>query len=152
MFWLETTRFDPVIVTVVPPAIGPELGTMAEIVGAVPDPLVNVKAFVIVCAPSPLLMTTSAAPADAFGACNCSSVSVSLEIDAEAPAKVTVVEPEAASRFSPVMVTAVPLEPLFGEMPVTIANPPMNSSLFGEPGPVLEIASEVASATSAVST
>ena len=96
-------RFAPVIVTVVPPRVDPELGATDAIVGI---GATNVNPAVDVAEPPDVVTTTSTAPAACAGvvAVTCVAEPTVNEV-AAVPPKVTDV---VLLRFVPVIVTAVP--------------------------------------------
>jgi hypothetical protein len=111
------TKFEPVTVIPVPPAVGPMLGDTCVTVGgaryvnALPsDPV------------PPLVVTaTVAAPAEPAGVTAVSDVAeVTLTLEAAAPPTVTVVAP--TTKFVPATVTAVPPDvgPTLGDTTVTL--------------------------------
>jgi hypothetical protein len=109
-------NFVPVIVTPVPPPAGPPFGETVVTVGATTyvNPLVRLA----LC---PVTVTvTVAAPALPAGVVAVIVVLfTTTTLDAAAPPTVTVAP---ATKFVPVIVTAAPpaVEPLFGDIPVTV--------------------------------
>ena len=95
-------RFVPVIVTAVPPAVGPPAGEMPVIVGTP----TKVKPFVLVAEPPRVVNTTFTAPAAFAGVTTVTDVALTFVSDVPAvPPNVTLLVPE---RFVPVMVSVVP--------------------------------------------
>jgi hypothetical protein len=113
------TKFVPVMVTAVPPAVGPLLGLTLVTVGAVGDVYVNPLVNVPVCV-SGLVTTTFTAPAACAGvvAVICVPLTTTTFV-APVPPNVTVAP---VTKFVPVMLTAVPPAPgpLLGLTPVTV--------------------------------
>lgn len=101
-----SVKLVPVIVTVVPPAVGPAAGEMPVIVGTP----TKVNPFVLVAEPPTVVSTTFTAPAACAGVTTVTDVPLTFVSDVPAvPPKVTLVVP---ARFAPVIVTVV--EPATG--------------------------------------
>ena len=97
-------KLVPVIVTVVPPAVGPDDGEISAIVGEE----VYVKPFVFFTEPPELVSTTSLSPSVPAGVTTVTDVALTLVIEVPAtPPKVTADVPV---KLVPVIVTVVPPE------------------------------------------
>lgn len=115
-------KFDPVIVTCVPPAMVAEFGETPVTVGAsgVGVVYVNWSALPGALVPPPVVTRTSTVPVEPAGVvAERWPASVTVKLAAPVPPKLTDVAPV---RFVPVMVTWVPpaVVPEFGETPVTV--------------------------------
>lgn len=117
---LPDTKFEPVIVTAVPPAIDPVAGDiLANVIGPI---YVNTPGAVVLDAPSPFVITTSFAPAVPAGVTAVMWVaSTKVTLVAAAPPTVTAREPP-ETKFVPVIVTVVPpaIGPVAGVMLVNV--------------------------------
>lgn len=97
-------KFNPVIVTTVPPAVPPEFGV--TLLTARDDGVPNVKApGSIALVPSGLVTATLTGPTACAGVTALSCVELTNETDAGLPPKETVAP---LAKLEPVMVTAVP--------------------------------------------
>src|SRR6202011_4007844 len=112
-------RFVPVIVTTVPPVVGPLVGLTAVTVGA-PTTKVNLSAAVLALVPPAVVTVTSTAPATSAGELAVIEVALfTVKLVAAVPPNSTAVAPV---RFVPVIVTTVPpvVGPLVGLTAVTV--------------------------------
>ena len=109
-------KLVPVIVTIVPPAVGPLDGVTDVIVGAA----TYVKPFVLVADPSDVVNTTSTTPADFTGATTLTEVALTIVTDL--PAVSPNITDFVPRKFVPVIVTLMrpAIGPLDGDTDVIV--------------------------------
>src|SRR5450830_673706 len=111
------TRFAPLMVTLMPPAAGPDVGEILLTVGAAT--YVNWSAALVALVPPPVVTLTSTVPEPAGAVAVICVALLKVKLLAAVPPKVTAVTP---AKFVPVMVTLVPpvAGPDVGEMLLTV--------------------------------
>ena len=100
------SKLVPVIVTVVPPAVGPEANPAADNTDEIVGVPTNVKAEVDATAPPEPVRVTVTVPAELAGVTTVTEVALTFEI--EVPALLPNETAEVPSKFVPVIVTDVP--------------------------------------------
>ncbi len=143
-------RFVPVIVTTVPPAIGPDVGLIDVTVGSTGGAAVkvNVSPAEVAEVPAGVVTFTSTAPAACAGEVACTDVALTkLNAAAAVPPNDTPVTPV---RLVPVIVTTVPpaIGPDVGDNEVTVGSAGGATNVYLSPAETTEVPPGVMTVTS----